>query len=180
MRLFLAINFDDDVRDKLTQTQDRLRKNVLRGNFTLRENLHMTLVFFGEGFDRRLPNIRRVMDGIETPAFGLHIGSVGRFHRNGGDIWWAGGGENADLSRLHGEIRVGLDREKLSPDVRLGAFTPHITLAREVETDHDFDPAVFRREPEQIETRVEKISLMKSERIRGKLVYTPVYEKLLR
>ena len=53
MRLFIAISFDPPVLDALTAAQTSLKKNGVRGGFTARQNLHMTLVFLGEVRDPR-------------------------------------------------------------------------------------------------------------------------------
>ena len=43
MRLFIALQFSDDVLDALVDYQSRLRSCGAIGNFTIRENLHITL-----------------------------------------------------------------------------------------------------------------------------------------
>ena len=47
MRLFVAILLPDSIRDGLMNAEDVLRRQG-DGNFTLRENLHLTLAFLGE------------------------------------------------------------------------------------------------------------------------------------
>ena len=48
MRLFIAINFEDAFVDALVSLQDSLQSAGAVGNFTKRENLHMTLAFIGD------------------------------------------------------------------------------------------------------------------------------------
>ena len=48
MRLFIAITFTEDMLDALSEIQDDLRRSNVRGSYTPRENLHMTLAFIGE------------------------------------------------------------------------------------------------------------------------------------
>ena len=45
MRLFIAINFNEDVTDDLARLQAELRDCGAEGNFTRPENLHLTLAF---------------------------------------------------------------------------------------------------------------------------------------
>ena len=45
MRLFLAIELSDAVKNQLCAAMDTLRANARSGNFTRRENLHLTLAF---------------------------------------------------------------------------------------------------------------------------------------
>ena len=47
MRLFIAIELSDGLRNGLTQIQASLKRRGVRGNFTPMENLHLTLAFFG-------------------------------------------------------------------------------------------------------------------------------------
>ena len=45
MRLFIAIPLSDAMKDALTAVQDEMYDNGVRGNFTSRENMHLTLAF---------------------------------------------------------------------------------------------------------------------------------------
>ena len=47
MRLFIAINFDEETKQSIIAVQRRLREWG-RGNFSHPENLHLTLAFLGE------------------------------------------------------------------------------------------------------------------------------------
>ena len=43
MRLFIAIQFDDSILDELTNFQEDLKRQGVTGNYSARENLHITL-----------------------------------------------------------------------------------------------------------------------------------------
>lgn len=45
MRLFIAIQVEDKILDALTDFQDDLKALGVTGNYTKRENLHITLAF---------------------------------------------------------------------------------------------------------------------------------------
>jgi len=47
MRLFVAINFNNETRAQLVSLRDELHSRSKRGHFSLDENLHLTLVFIG-------------------------------------------------------------------------------------------------------------------------------------
>jgi flavodoxin len=53
-------------------------------------------------------------------------------------------------------------------------FTPHLTLAREAQLKSEFDLTAYSARLRSIVTSVSKISLMKSERIHGRLTYTEI------
>ena len=42
MRLFIAIELDDRIKDELCFIQKRLKMQGMKGNYTPRENLHLT------------------------------------------------------------------------------------------------------------------------------------------
>ena len=48
MRLFIAIEFDEEILQALTNLQSEWKVLGVRGNFTPVQNLHLTLAFIGE------------------------------------------------------------------------------------------------------------------------------------
>ena len=47
MRLFLAILFEEPVKDRLREAMELIRRSTRTSRLTRRENLHLTLVFLG-------------------------------------------------------------------------------------------------------------------------------------
>lgn len=90
MRLFIAINFNTETRGKLQALCDDLRKVSSRGRYSLPENLHLTLAFLGECDAVQTTAIKSAVDAVTFDPFDLQIDRIGRFKRNGGDVWWAG------------------------------------------------------------------------------------------
>ena len=169
MRLFIAINFNDSTRTRLLALRDELRFRSTRGNFSAPENLHLTLAFLGECDAKQTAAAKAAMDAVTFELFPVLIDRVGRFKRDGGDIWWAGVQASKPLLDLQSVLSDKLIASGFSLDKR--KYSPHITLGREVLTD---------AEPLQVEPfgeTVAGIELMKSERIGGKLTYTAIYEK---
>ena len=172
MRLFIAICFEDNVKDALKNLSVSLSEMSLHGNFTRRENFHLTLHFIGE--TSRVSAIKQAMDCVNFTPFKLDADKCGKFRRDGGDIWWVGIGENPSLKRLYADLCKCLIKQGFKADTR--DFKPHLTIGREVTVDDSFDNSKLdvRKVPE---FSVNKICLMKSERINGKLTYTCIYEK---
>ena len=54
MRMFIAIQLNDYMKDVLQAMQDYMRSRGVKGNYTKRENLHLTLAFIGEFDDPRV------------------------------------------------------------------------------------------------------------------------------
>jgi 2'-5' RNA ligase len=170
MRLFIAINFDDEAKEHLTAVQNRLRK-LGRGSFSRPENLHLTLAFLGEVAPEGEAAVCRVMDRLDVPELQLVFNHVGCFQRKDGDIWWIGLAPNKDLLAMQKELSQGLRDEGFHLESR--SFSPHVTLARRVVLKQEPDKSMLLGET--FSTRTDTVSLMLSERIEGKLIYTQRY-----
>jgi len=172
MRLFIAVNFDNLVKKQLLEIQELLRLQCTRGNFTRPENLHLTLAFLGETPEEKVPSILKIIDDVQALAylpFEVSFTQTGCFTHSRKELWWVGAAKDdpglSRLSAIHGGLVKRLSDAGLSVDNR--AFSPHITLGREVK--HQERITLNRSE---IKVKVDRISLMKSEHIRGKLTYS--------
>lgn len=166
MRLFIAVHFSDEVRGLLAETIGRLRAQVLSGNFTRPENLHLTLAFIGE--THNITAVRQVMDRITAAPFVITVGGFGHF----GTLYWAGADNTAPLRSLAESLQNALRGAGFPIEQR--RFQPHITLARNVVTKGPFDIGI-----PGTHMTVSRVSLMKSERQHGKLTYSEIYGKVL-
>jgi 2'-5' RNA ligase len=166
LRLFIAINFNAETKSRLLALRDELRLRSERGNYSAPENLHLTLVFLGECDAKQTAAAKAALDTLSFEPFAIVIERVGRFKRNGGDLWWAGLRENAVLSGIQEMLSARLRESGFALESR--KFSPHITLGREVVTDYTFGKI------EPFGEMVSAIELMKSERIGGKLTYTSI------
>lgn len=48
MRLFIAALLSEAMKDSVEEVQEELRIQGVKGNYTTRENMHLTLAFIGE------------------------------------------------------------------------------------------------------------------------------------
>ena len=177
MRLFIAINFGETMKDSLCRTMERLKAYTTGGNFTRRENLHMTLVFLGEIPPHRLSDIKEAMDRVEQSPFTFQLSGLGKFSRDGGDLYWIGVKKAEGLSEVYDQLFQVLSSAGFTLEKR--EYKPHLTLGRKIRVAEPFDAGEFSRQIPDLEVKVEAISLMKSEQINGKLTYTEVYGKSL-
>ena len=160
MRLFIAIQLSDAMKDALTAAQDEMYEHGVRGNFTTRENMHLTLAFIGE-----YPDKDRVLDALSSvsfSAFSLSLSGMGCFR----DLWWAGMDESAPLAAVARRIRRALAENGIPFDRK--RFSPHITLIRKAAGTM---PGIRL---ETVSMPVERISLMRSDRGKHGMVYTEV------
>ena len=169
MRLFIAINFDYETHSQLLELRDAVRSDSQRGSFVLDDNLHLTLVFLGECDMKQAEAVKKVMSEVTFDPIGLFIDKLGRFRRDGSDIWWAGISTSTTLLELQRCLSDKLKQAGFLIDNR--KYTPHITLGRKVYTN---------MAPKQLDPfgqLILGIDLMKSERIDGILTYTSVFYK---
>ena len=106
------------------------------------------------------------MNGITAEEFEIALKGCGNF----GNLYWIGIEKEPALFKLVREVRAALENEGIPFDRK--QFSPHITVAREVVSDSQ-----IKLMPERKKTRVDAISLMRSDRINGKLTYTEIYRK---
>ena len=161
MRLFIAINLNEEFRDALTQAQETLYSAGMKGNYTPAENLHLTLAFIGEYPDPR--QVMEALERVEFSPFEIRLQGFGNF----GDLWWAGLQKSEALQDLARRIRRKLALEEIPYDRK--KFSPHFTLVRR---------ARGRRMPglvlPDLAMPVESFSLMRSARGRSGMVYTEI------
>jgi RNA 2',3'-cyclic 3'-phosphodiesterase len=176
MRLFYAITLEDQIRRELCSAMQSMRQCFQSGRFSPEENLHLTLVFLGEVAPEQLDDAKGALDAARGNAFSLHIGGIGCFRRDGGDIYWAGIERTQPLSNLYFSLCTELRGRGFSVERR--AFHPHLTLVRQAVLKTECDRSVFVVPMMSME--VDRVSLMLSERSRGRMVYTNLHTSVLK
>lgn len=177
MRLFVAVNFTEELKNALTETENALRRWSVSGNFSRKENLHLTLAFLGEVEPDRVEDLEEILDGLRSPAATLTLGGFGRFMERGEALYWRGILPNRELSELNRELVAALNREGFRVDKK--PFRPHITLVQRCRLKPGFSEEKFREQLPGSGMRVDLVSLMESSRVGGKLVYTEIYRSAL-
>ena len=175
MRLFTAVTLDEEIKDYLSKIIEELTYYSTSGNFTRRENLHLTLNFIGET-DRPDAAMKAMKEAIlkaNVPPFQLLLGGLGRFKRREGDLYWVGVAKESSLWYLQQEVAKSL-REAGFP-IEDREFKPHLTLGRKVTVGKNFQIMSIEKSILPKTMEVSRIHLMKSERIQGKLTYTEIY-----
>lgn len=134
IRLFVAIELPDGVKDVLAETAVALSKNIpdQAVRWVRPEQMHLTLRFLGDTAVAKLPTLQDHLTQLTArhPAFHLRLNGVGAFpNRKRPRVVWAGlAGELAVLQAMQAEledrvVKLGWMREERP-------FSPHITLGR--------------------------------------------------
>ena len=158
MRLFIAIKLSEEMTDALANIQKQMYDHGVRGNFTSKENMHLTLAFIGEYPDADL--VLEALSEVPFAPFDLCLDGVGSF----GDLWWAGLKESIPLAAVTRKVRRVLAEHGIPFDRKKSL--PQITLIRKMRGEM---PGV---QMETVSMMVERISLMRSDRGRNGMIYT--------
>ena len=164
MRLFIAIQFEENILDALTDYQAALKSQGVTGNYTKRENLHITLAFIGD-----YGNPDGVLDAMEQVDFRpieISLGGVGSF----GELFWVGLADNPQLIGYVKRLRRALSEQGIPFDKK--RFSPHITLIRKYSCRGGREiPVSDSPKGSMVAT---KVSLMRSERGKNGMIYTEI------
>jgi len=174
MRLFIAVNFSDEVKGRIFDIQDKLRSQASKGSFSRPENFHLTLAFLGETSEERLGTLFNVIGEVQSPPFEIAFNRTGCFTHSRKELWWIGADTYNPgiplLKAIHGQLIGRLEEENFPVDKR--PFNAHVTLAREIKHENP-----ITLDCPEISVAVDRISLMKSEHIKGVLTYTELFKR---
>ena len=163
MRLFIAIQLDESIKNALIAAQNELRQRNFKGRYTDINNMHITLAFIGEFNNPDL--VLSAMEQVQFTPFALTLGGyVGNF----GELLWAGVEKNPQLDKYVKQLRHALSDSQIPFDRK--SFNPHITLMRNVKSDRVFADI----EVSKTSMTVRSISLMRSDFGKHGVVYTEV------
>lgn len=137
MRLFVAVDLPDAVRQSAADSATRLREQLGRApsrspiSWVAPQLQHLTLVFIGEvAADTAAAIEARMSPPLEAPSFAMGLGRVGMFPHNGRPrvLWLAVAEGAAGLGAAHDAVERRLEGLEYRREAR--AFSPHLTLAR--------------------------------------------------
>ena len=162
MRLFIAIQLNDEARESVRETQAAFRRQGVRGNYTAAENLHLTLAFIGEYGDP--DSVLDAMETVRFSPFSLTMEKTGCF----GDLWWTGFADSKPLDDLVRNLRHALADAGIPYDKK--KFKAHCTILRRAAYAKSGN--LPRIDAAPVSMRAERISLMLSTRGRYGMIYT--------
>ncbi|NUM35164.1 MAG: RNA 2',3'-cyclic phosphodiesterase [Candidatus Brocadiae bacterium] len=182
IRTFIAIPLDQEIKEKITQFQEELKKEIVKGiKWVEAESLHLTLKFLGDVEESQIDSISQAMNLLldKHPVFSFKISGLGIFPPHGlPNVIWAGITTAKDTLR---SLSHSLDQEMQKFGVPLEGkeFSPHITLGRakkgaEIQGDYQKILAEHSALPFG-EQQVKSIILFKSDLQPKGPVYTPLY-----
>ncbi len=179
LRLFVAVDLPEDVREALHSLQSDLRQRELSGLRWVRpEGVHLTLKFLGDTPAGRVAAIEGALATalLGTEPFRLALGAPGTFGgRRGPRVVWLD--ITGDVQRLRGvqaAVEGAMVGVGFAPEER--QYSPHLTLARVPQpprpgTAERVSRALEAVEPPRAEFEVREIVLIRSRLQPGGAVY---------
>lgn len=131
MRLFVALDIDDAIRERIIRFVEGVRNFAPDARWVKAESLHVTLKFIGEQPDDQVAKIKQTLSNLDTGATEIRFHNYGFFPTpKAARVFWIGMDAGPQLAALAAAIdeklaALGIPREERS-------YSPHITLARGV------------------------------------------------
>jgi 2'-5' RNA ligase len=189
MRVFYAIKFEDYVKEKLAKNLIEIQKHTPRGNFTEKDNFHITLAFVGEVESKQIGNLKEAAKNaaakLNFPPIKAKIEGLGTFARPGDELLWVGVKTEPEniLAAINKAITDELARFKIKLQGN-DKFHPHVTIARKAGFYESSKIAIPQIKFAPIDFTIDSITLMESvqemktfgEKRYSQIVYKPLAE----
>ena len=165
MRLFISIQFNDEIKEALAEIQKEMKKKGIHGHYTDPANMHLTLAFIGEY--QNPEDILDIIDEIEFEPFDITLDHIGMFDQG---IVWCGIKDDGSSAWIASQLRHKLAEKRIPFDRK--KFSPHITIIRRAGGRLSEVPEEEIAAHSGGVMTVDHISLMRSDRGRHGMIYT--------
>ncbi len=135
MRLFVAIEIPQDIRQQLEAGSREMRPHLPRARWVRPERMHLTLLFLGETDRERVPvldqRLGEVFDSFRPLV--IRVSGLGAFPPRGRRrVLWAGVDADGDLTGLQAAVEAVVERVTGQQVVKKKGkpYHAHVTLAR--------------------------------------------------
>lgn len=129
MRLFVALDLDDNIRSRIARFLDRVQGFAPEARWVRPDSLHVTLKFVGEQPEAQVDEIKRELAGIEADHFDVNVRGYGFFPSpRAPRVFWIGIDGGSRLTALAETVDSKLVPLQIPKEEH--AYSPHLTLAR--------------------------------------------------
>jgi len=129
MRLFVALEIDEAIRERIQRFADELKLLTSNVRWVSPESLHITLKFIGEQSESKVGAIEGALGKLSAPSMQISFRGCGFFpNAKSSRVFWIGVEAGAGLAQIAKQIDeklapLGIEHEKRT-------FSPHLTVAR--------------------------------------------------
>lgn len=129
MRIFLALDIDDGIRERIARFVEEVRNFAPDARWVKEESLHVTLKFIGEQPDTAVEQIKQALFNVQSETTEIQFRGYGFFPTpKSARVFWIGMEVGPALAALAAAIDERLSALGIAKEER--AFSPHLTLAR--------------------------------------------------
>jgi len=133
MRCFIAINIPEHIRSQIFHVFENFKQQgVCYGNFTKKENLHLTLKFLGNIPQDKIELVKNTLNKIDFRQFPVETGKIGFFPNKKyvKIIWVELVASDFDfiIKKINSELQNS-ELDFLGKSQKM-PFVPHLTVAR--------------------------------------------------
>ena len=129
MRLFVALDIDDAIRERLNRFVEGVRNFAPDARWVKPESLHVTLKFIGEQPDTAVEKIKQSLAGASSQTSEIHFRGYGFFPTaKSARVFWIGMETGPQLAALAAAVDENVATLGIPKEDR--PFSPHLTLAR--------------------------------------------------
>jgi 2'-5' RNA ligase len=129
MRIFIALDIDEAIRERIALFMDGVRGFAPDARWVTPGSMHVTLKFIGEQPEPAVQQIKHALESIRARSTEIHFHGFGFFpSAKSARVFWVGMDTGSELASLAAAIdektaSLGVPKEDR-------AFSPHLTLAR--------------------------------------------------
>lgn len=175
MRCFIAVEIPEELRAKVFHEFEILKNSgTCFGNFTPKDNIHITLRFLGEITEEEIEKIKNKLSEIDFKSFVGKTKEIGFFpHEKHVKVIWLGI-QAEELIKLEKEISKKIPEHPSDYE----KFEPHLTIARikGVKNRDLFFKKIESFKKIHEEFPVDSFCLMKSEMTSQGPIYRKIHE----
>jgi len=129
MRLFVALDIDDAIRQRLQRFVEGVQGFVPDARWAKPESLHVTLKFIGEQPEPQVEQVKIALQAVQGNAMKIDFRGYGFFPTaKAARVFWIGIEAGPALTSLAQAVDGKLASLGIAQENR--AFSPHLTLAR--------------------------------------------------
>lgn len=129
MRLFIALDIDEAIRERIARFLDGVRNFAPDARWVKTESLHVTLKFIGEQPDEMVERIKQGLGDVSLAMTEIAFRGYGFFPTpKSARVFWIGLHAGPELAALAAQIDSEMASLGIPKEDR--AFSPHLTLAR--------------------------------------------------
>jgi len=181
IRAFIAIELNKQIKNRLSNIQDELKRTNADVKWVEPENIHLTLKFLGNIEEKKIEEIKRILEKISQKyaRFLIELSTIGCFPKiDYPKVIWVGIEKGKlELSEIFSELedelkKIGFEKEKrgFSAHITIGRMRSNlnrIRLVEEIKNKKDFP---------RLNSLVDRIILFKSNLTSKGPIYEIIYE----